>query len=243
MRGGLETYWFRLQTEGEASVLLNGRMTTVVPGDLLLFPPGEAYEISIEAPGAGTRFGASADYFLMASGAWMDSWWQRQPRPRHVRIADDGKILGIWEQLSLESKRLDGGNPVILDALLQALCLSLERAILEAPIQGGAAALMAIKLKHFVEAHATEVFTLEDAAAHVGVSKTRAVHLFKQETGSSIMQNAQQVRLALARRLMENSQLTLEQIAEESGVETYTYLHRIFRERYGVPPGNYRRRE
>ncbi|SDS95192.1 AraC family transcriptional regulator, arabinose operon regulatory protein [Paenibacillaceae bacterium GAS479] len=243
MRGGLETYLFRLQTEGEATVLLDGRMTSVVPGDLLLFPPGEAYEIAIEAPGPSSRFGASADYFLMAGGPWLDRWWQEQPRPRRARIADDGKILGIWQQLSLESRRLDGGSPAILSALLQALCLLLERAISEAPSKGGAAALLAMKLKHFVEAHATTVFTLEKAAVHAGISKTRAVHLFKQETGSSIMQYAQQVRLALALRLMDNSQLTLEQIAEESGFGTYTYLHRVFRERYGISPGSYRRRE
>ncbi|MGN7456723.1 helix-turn-helix domain-containing protein [Paenibacillus pasadenensis] len=243
MRGGLECYLFRLQIEGQASVLLGGRMETVLPGELLLFPPGEAYEIDIVPGGDEPGHGASADYYFMATGSWLDRWWQQEARPRRARIADDGKIQGIWHQLALESRRLDGGSPEILSALLQALCLLLERAIREAPAKGGPGALLAMKLKHFVEAHATRAFTLDEAAAHVGISKTRAVHLFKQETGGSIMQYAQQVRLALALRLMAGSQLTLEQIADEAGFGSYTYFHRVFREKYGVPPGAYRRRE
>jgi len=240
----LDTYLLRLQTEGEARALIGGSMTAVLPGDLLMYRPGDAYDLQIEAPGPDSRYGPSADYYFMATGPWLDEWWRMRERPPRIRIADDGKIDSVWQQLMLERRRLDGGSPAILAALLQALCLLLDRAIAEAPAaKSGATALQALKIKHFVEANATGSFTLDEAAAHAGISKTRAVHLFKQQIGCSIMQYAQQVRLAMALRLMDNSQLTLEQIADESGFGTYTYFHRVFRDRYGLSPGTYRKRE
>ncbi|ASS67322.1 MULTISPECIES: AraC family transcriptional regulator [unclassified Paenibacillus] len=241
----LDTYLLRLQTEGEARALIGGAMAAILPGDLLLYRPGDAYDLQIEAPAADSRYGPSADYYVMATGPWLDEWWRMRERPSRIRIADDGKIDSVWQQLMLERRRLDGGSRAILAALLQALCLLLDRAITEAPAaaKSGATALQALKIKHFVEANATASFTLDEAAAHAGISKTRAVHLFKQQIGCSIMQYAQQVRLAMALRLMDNSQLTLEQIADESGFGTYTYFHRVFRERYGLSPGSYRKRE
>jgi AraC family transcriptional regulator of arabinose operon len=239
-RNGLDTYVIRLQAEGEAEALIEGSYVAVLPGDLMLFQPGELYDLRIgekESP-----LGVSGDYYVMCTGSLVDEWWARQPRPKKTRIAADGKILGVWQQLILEKRRLDGGSAAILEALLLALCLLLDRAIAEAPATASPSALLALKMKSYIEEHAAQPLRLEEVASHVGLSVTRAVHLFKERHRISILQYASQIRLAMALRLMESSQLTLEVIAEECGFGSYTYFHRVFREHYGVAPGQYRSR-
>lgn len=239
-REGLDTYILRLQMEGECEALIEGRMTVIMPGDLLLFPPGEVYELRVgekESP-----LGFSADYYVMCTGTWLDQWWSERERPRKTRIAEDGRLLSVWQQLILEKRRLDGGSPEIVAALLKALCLLLDRAIAEAPATSSASLLLALKMKNYVEEHAASQVRLEEVARHAGISVTRAVHLFKEQFGYSILQYVGQLRLAMALRMMDNSNYTLERIAEETGFGSYTYFHRVFRERYGVSPGVYRRR-
>ncbi|MEK3700661.1 AraC family transcriptional regulator [Paenibacillus sp. FSL R10-2199] len=239
-REGLDTYIIRLQAEGECEALIDGEMVTVMPGDLLLFRPGELYDLRIgekESP-----LGFSADYYVMSTGEWVDEWWNKQVRAKKSRIAEDSKLHSIWQQLILEKRRIDGGSPEILEALFKALCLLLDRAIAEAPASSSSSLLQGLKIKNYVEEHATSSIRLEDVARHAGISVTRAVHLFKEQFGYSVMQYAVQVRLAMALRLMDNSNYTLERIAEETGFGSYTYFHRVFRERYGVAPGVYRRR-
>ncbi|MFF2907261.1 AraC family transcriptional regulator [Paenibacillus sp. NPDC057934] len=240
-RNGLETYIIRLQVEGESEALINGKMVTVLPGDMLLFPPGEVYDLRIGEK--QSPLGHSGDYFVMCTGDWVDYWWNKRERPKKIRIADVGKIHSVWQQLILEQRRLDGGNAEILEALFKALCLLLDRAIEEAPVTSSASLLLALKMKGYIEEHATSVIRLEDVASHAGISPTRAVHLFKAQFGYSVIQYAKQIRLAMALSLMDNSNYTLERIAEECGFGSYTYFHKVFRERYGVSPGVYRRRE
>ncbi|WP_410511735.1 AraC family transcriptional regulator [Paenibacillus sp. BR2-3] len=239
-RDGLDTYIIRLQAEGECEALIEGRMVSVLPGDLLLFRPGDVYDLRIGEK--DSPLGFSADYYVMCTGDWVDGWWNKRKRPNKQRIADDGKLQSIWQQLILEKRRLDGGSTEILEALFKALCLLLDRAIEEAPPTSSAPLLLALKMKSFVEEHASSVIRLEDVARHAGISVTRAVHLFKAQFGYSVMQYAGQIRLAMALQLMDKSNYTLERIAEESGFGSYTYFHRVFRERYGVAPGVYRRR-
>ncbi|WP_438431181.1 AraC family transcriptional regulator [Gorillibacterium sp. sgz500922] len=239
-RSGLDTYVIRLQAEGEAEVLIDGRLVRVLPGDLLLFRPGEVYDLRIgekESP-----LGRSGDYYVMCTGSRVDDWWDRQPRPKKTRIAADGRIQSAWQQLILEKRRLDGGSPAILEALFTALCLLLDRAMAESPVSASPSALLALRMKSYIEEHAAGPLRLEEVAAHAGLSVTRAVHLFKQQQGLSILQYAGQIRLAMALRLMDSTNLTLEVIAEECGFGSYTYFHRVFREHYGVAPGQYRRR-
>ncbi|ULO05602.1 AraC family transcriptional regulator [Paenibacillus sp. 19GGS1-52] len=238
-RNGLDTYIIRLQAEGESEALIEDRMVTILPGDLLLFRPGEIYDLRIgekESP-----LGFSADYYVMCTGDWVDHWWNERERPKKVRIADDGKLQSIWQQLILEKRRLDGGSTDILELLFKALCLLLDRAIEEAPATSSTSLLLALKMKSYIEEHAIAIIRLEEVAKHTGISVTRAVHLFKAQFGYSIMQYAGQIRLAMALRLMDNSNYTLERIAEETGFGSYTYFHRVFRERYGMAPGIYRK--
>lgn len=239
-KNGLEHYIFRLQTEGSCEALIHGKMQPITPGDLLLFRPGNIYDLNI----AGERNGmASGDYYVICSGSWLDQWWGKRDRPIKTKISEFERMQAIWHQLVLERRRLDDNHSPLSVLLLQALCTLMDRAIDEAPTHTSSTAFLAYKMKYYVEEHATTPFKLEDVARHVGLSVSRTVHLFKSHFECSIMQYVQKIRLSMAINLMKSSSITLEQIAEEAGFGSYTYFHRVFREFYGVPPGIYRKGE
>jgi AraC family transcriptional regulator, arabinose operon regulatory protein len=82
-KDGLTYYLFRLQSEGTCRALVDGKYETIIPGDLLIYPPDQPYELNVQ-PRSTTESGAVqpvGDYFLIGSGEWLDSWWKTKGLP------------------------------------------------------------------------------------------------------------------------------------------------------------------
>jgi len=240
-RDGLPMYLFRLQTEGYAHALVDGRMHPIGPGDLLLYQPGELYRLQVsevEHPTKGTVL-ESGDYYLACEGSWVDQWWQRQPRQRLIRMADDDKLLSLWRLLLLEKRRLEAENEELTESLLKSLCLSFDRLDAGSRSEPGKP-FIAARMKRYIEEHATKPLKVEDLAAHIGLSESRTSHLFKEWHGLTVIEYVHEVRLAIAEERIRYSSLTLEHIAESCGFGSYSYFFRVFRRKYGLSPADYR---
>jgi AraC family transcriptional regulator, arabinose operon regulatory protein len=133
-------------------------------------------------------------------------------------------------------------NEELTGYLLRALCLTLERAINET-VPTFNVPYTVIRMLRYIEEHATSPFKIEDVARHAGLSVSRSVHLFKSSVGKTMIEYALEIRLSAAMERMKYTSLTLEQIAEECGVGSYPYFHKVFHKRYGIAPGVYRRME
>lgn len=231
-----EYYLFRLQTEGSCRIRLDGRTERLVPGDLLFLRPGESYQLIVEENEEGKL--GSGDYYAICKGTWIDRWASKEHRSKRAHIQQEESLLSIWKLLVLERRRIDEDNGDLVDVLLQALFLKLERAVGKCgePVKGGAA----YRMKRYIEEHATRTFTVEEVAAVVRLSPSRASKLFKETFGEPIVKYALRVRLAIAHERMQYSGLTLVQIAESCGFGSYPYFYRSFLKRYGVPPSHYK---
>ncbi|MER6463457.1 helix-turn-helix domain-containing protein [Streptomyces sp. NPDC001288] len=82
--------------------------------------------------------------------------------------------------------------------------------------------------------------TVDSLAARVALSPSRFAHLFTRETGVPPMRALREARLRHAARLLESTGLTVGRVAAASGFPSPFHFNRVFRERYGVPPGAYR---
>ncbi len=242
--GGTEMYIFRLQSEGVCTISVEDESREVGPGDLTLLPPGTSYTLKtgVRTVDGVELQGASGDYYVFCEGPWVDAWWGRRERPMTSWIIGDGRLLGIWNQLILEKRGLNGDNPELAEVLLQALCLMIDRALEEMkPSAERKTSYLAVRMKHFIEERALTPLKLEEVARHADLSISRTVHLFKEHYGLSVMQYVTKIRLAMAEELLRVSPMTLEQVAAASGFGTYPYFHRVFRARHGLSPGAYRR--
>ncbi|MBO9605432.1 MAG: helix-turn-helix transcriptional regulator [Paenibacillaceae bacterium] len=238
IREGLPHYLFRLQTEGSASALVDGNMTKIAAGSLLLYRAGEPYELRLQ--GKDENGVDSADYYLFCKGSWIDEWWARTDRPQHTRIDADERIVTLWRQLMFENRRVqEEADQELLGCLLQALCLCLDRAIRDASL-GAGRSFPVQRMKRYIEENAAAMFKIADVARHAGLSVSRAVHLFRESCGTTMMKYALEVRLSMAVERMKHTTMTLDQIADNCGFGSYPYFHRAFKSRYGMAPKAYR---
>ncbi|MFV8827923.1 AraC family transcriptional regulator [Alkalihalobacterium sp. APHAB7] len=232
----LTGYLLRLQTEGYCEAYINQQKFEIKKGDLLLVEPGNFYDLYIE----GNQM--SGDYHLFCEGEWLDEWWKRSVKPTVSRVDLDEKILSLWRNLIIELRRpASVEDNELSQYLLKALLVSLERAVNDiSPTVRRPYAVT--RMMRYIEEHATSGLKVEDAAQFAGLSVSRAVHLFKSSVGKTMIEYVQEIRLSTAINQMKYTSMTLEHIAHNSGFGTYPYFHRVFKKKYGMSPGQYRKK-
>ncbi|WP_405513782.1 helix-turn-helix domain-containing protein [Streptomyces canus] len=82
--------------------------------------------------------------------------------------------------------------------------------------------------------------TVRSLAVEVSLSPSRFAHLFTRQLGRSPMRELREARLNHAARLLESTDLSVERVAAASGFASPFHFNRVFRARYGTPPGAYR---
>src|ERR1700758_2911904 len=85
-------------------------------------------------------------------------------------------------------------------------------------------------------------FPLEAPADRVGMSLRNFVRRFKQATGDSPLIYLQKLRVAAAKRLLENDHRTIQEISDAVGYQDAAFFRKIFQRHTGVSPGGYRER-
>jgi transcriptional regulator GlxA family with amidase domain len=86
-----------------------------------------------------------------------------------------------------------------------------------------------------------EPLTLETLARHAAVSPRTLSRRFVEDTGYTPMQWIMRARIDMARELLERSQRSVEQIADDVGLGTATNLRLHFQRILGTTPTQYRR--
>lgn len=239
---GLDNYLIRLQVEGYAFAWVGKGLELITPGDLLIYKPGDPYELLIQeaSPNKEVAQSGSGDYFIFCRGDWLDNWWQLKPKPQLINISLDETILALWQRVVAEKRRVWDELSEISDYLLRSLCLALDRAIAVQSENPKGSTGLAYRIKYFVEQNATTQFSLNDVAEYMDLSVSRIVHLFKATFGQSIIDYAIHVRLNIACERIQFTRMSLEQIAEASGFHNYSYFSRLFRARYNLSPSEYK---
>ncbi|MBD8069693.1 AraC family transcriptional regulator [Bacillus sp. PS06] len=233
----MKGYLFRLQTEGHCEIIVNGRKLEVKKGHILLVKPGDFYELRVEADQK------SGDYHLFCEGEWVEQWWKRSVKPTLTRINLDEKLLSLWRHIIIEKRRPSSeSNTELSDYLLKALCINLERAVNETTSTVTRPPAVT-QMMRYIEEHATNPLKVEEVADYAGLSVSRAVHLFKDSLGKTIIEYTQEIRLSTAINQMKYTAMTLEHIAENCGFGTYPYFYKVFKKKFGIAPGAYRDQE
>lgn len=233
-------YAFRLQSHGECDARLNGEPLRLKKGDLLMMVPGD--RLAIHKPfNAADASDTSGDYYLLCQGDWIASWFRRLNGRRHLEVPTGESILDLWKLIIRETHRLpDAADGAYLEALLHAFCLSVEHLLHRA--RGGQSEFVVSRMKRYIEDHAFEKLRVAEVAAAASLSESRALHLFREVTGQSVVDYLTDVRLNYALDQMKYTDSTLEEIAENTGFGTYTYFHRVFKRKMGEAPGAYRQK-
>lgn len=93
----------------------------------------------------------------------------------------------------------------------------------------------------FIQLHAFEAFKLKELAAMLGVSAAQLTKRFKAVYDTTPIQYITTIRLKRVKKLLLETNMTLEQISECCGYQSGYYLSRIFKKHVKLTPSQFRK--
>lgn len=256
--------WLFTWTTGGAGLLRQGSARTgAAPGDLVVLGPGVPQHYTV-GPGAGHWAFWWVHCQPRASWtAWLRPY-ETGDRLYAVPSAPDGireRVDAAFRRMLADARWSGEGPPPAPEAAGPggehtevavahgtaarelALC-SLEEAVLltaarSEPRPTGADPRIR-RAEDLIAADPGAPHTVRSLAECVALSPSRFAHLFTEQLGHSPMRALRHARLRHAARLLEATELPVERVATASGFGSPFHFSRVFRQRYGVPPGEYR---
>ena len=98
-----------------------------------------------------------------------------------------------------------------------------------------------VKMMTYIEEHLGEKIELADIAEHVGISRTYASAVFREELGMTISEFILRERMLEAKRMLRDTDLTVASIADRLGFCSQSYFTKNFTGTEGMTPVEYRR--
>ncbi|PUZ20895.1 transcriptional regulator, AraC family with amidase-like domain [Chitinophaga costaii] len=97
------------------------------------------------------------------------------------------------------------------------------------------------KLQHWLSDHLQEPVDVGKIAAHFNMSVRNLTRVLQKQTGMPPAKFIEKLRVEKARKLLENTDLSLERIAEQSGLGNLISMRRVFLRHLMTTPSDYRR--
>jgi AraC family transcriptional regulator, arabinose operon regulatory protein len=253
--------WLFTWTTGGCGVVRQGAAGTLAhPGDLVVLGPGVPQHYAV---GPGAAHWAFWWVHCQPRASW--AAWLRPygigDRVYAVTPAPDGsrdRVDAAFRRMLADARWTGEGTPPPSDgapadgvvavahgtaARELALC-SLEEIVLltaaRAEPHRSDADPRVRRAQDLITADPGAPHTVRSLAERVALSPSRFAHLFTEQVGHSPMRALLHARLLHAARLLEATELPVERVAAASGFGSPFHFSRVFRQRYGMPPGAYR---
>ena len=141
--------------------------------------------------------------------------------------------------VSLKEKKLTKEK---IDTLIFPLCQMLELAYMKNKTENYEKLCLEEKIERYLKSNHTENITVSDIAKHFLCSESHISHIFKKQTGKSIREYINNLRISDAKTLLEYSGLTITEIAFSVGFTDSDYFSNVFKKYVGISPMTYRRK-
>jgi transcriptional regulator GlxA family with amidase domain len=96
------------------------------------------------------------------------------------------------------------------------------------------------ELQRWLPDHLADELGVEALAARAGMSARNFARVFRRETDTTPAAYVEELRVEAARRLLEDTDLTVGAVAARVGLKHAETLHRVFRRALGTTPDRYR---
>jgi AraC-like DNA-binding protein len=100
---------------------------------------------------------------------------------------------------------------------------------------------MWIMISNYMHKHYAEVITRNSIAKYFNISPGYISHLSRQFTHHKFNENLLLIRLKHAKSMLNDTQFSVNEIADECGFSCASYFIKRFKSYYGVTPNNYRK--
>jgi two-component system response regulator YesN len=99
------------------------------------------------------------------------------------------------------------------------------------------------KAKEFIWSNYNQEISLKKMAGAVGINPFYLSHLFRQELGISFLEYLTSVRISIAKKLLQQTNLSVIQICLEVGYQDPSHFAKMFKKKEGIRPTEYRKKQ
>ncbi|MGW0611580.1 helix-turn-helix domain-containing protein [Streptomyces sp. NPDC002788] len=257
---GSASWLFTWTTGGRGRLWQGDAGTSAGPGDLVVLAPGVPHGYAVGPGAPHWRFWWAHCQARPTWAAWL--------RPydtgdgvyvvTSVPAAAHGRVEAAFRRMHADARWTGTGAPpgagapdrqvavahgsaareLALCALEEIVLLTTAGAGPEPPRPGLDARIR--RARELIDADPGAPHTVRSLAEGVALSPSRFAHLFSRQLGQPPMRALREARLRHAAGLLEGTDLPVERVAAASGFASPFHFNRVFRERYGAPPGAYR---
>jgi AraC family transcriptional regulator, arabinose operon regulatory protein len=181
--------------------------------------------------------------WLRLTGRWIERTLRRTAVPLGVPVDITGDALPLryMQMISDELRGSPNQDPDMLEALLHLFWHDLERRVRMRRIPRLDPRLE--RARRFIESHFDRPFNLEDAANQAHLSPSHFCSRFARQFGTPPREYAMRLRLQRSAQLLANQDLAVFEVAQLVGFSDALYFSRLFRERYGLSPRQFRHQQ
>jgi len=191
---------------------------------------------------------------------WVSFDWERNQLPqddagvlfskaatsKRVVARDDGRLEQAWLALRAACSEPNIGAKLqadylsasILIAICQLLCPETDAATDRMLVASETTLIRQAVL--YIRDNLARPLTVLEVSNYVNVSGRHFSRLFSKQMGCTFVKFVNQVRVETAVELLRNTDLSIKQIAEQTGYDDVHYFTRVFTRAAGVPPAKYR---
>lgn len=243
--------------EGHGRFFIGERIYTFKPGDLFVISDRDLHKSQVtDAAGFSALLVMFAPGKIFPGGlpagqSPLDIFYRRAANFSHQLCPDDATIETYRKitSLMLTEYELDGQNSqAALTGLLNWLLTDLARRY--STHTAGTQYIPAGRRQHkkivsdvldYINTHYSQDISLSELAAKLYVNQSYLSREFKKSTGYSLVKFIASKRIREARELLQNTSLSVANIATNVGYNNITHFHFVFKNETGITPKTFRR--
>ncbi len=233
---GMKDWLITYTLSGEGYMMIQGKERRILAGDIAIIKGGTPHQY-------GTRQGQTWNFVWVhfIPSAQKISWMQLPESPTgFIFHAIDNtylqrRIYRIFKRIIYDNRQESPhSNELCLNALNELLLLISKD--IKKPVDARVAEVL-----HILTERMTEPIQIEALASLIGISSSRLSHVFKSETGQSIIETLIRMRLRQAALLLQHSTRNATEIALDVGFQNYNHFANQFKIYYDMNPRQYRK--
>ncbi|MCR8634051.1 AraC family transcriptional regulator [Paenibacillus radicis (ex Xue et al. 2023)] len=249
---------FSYVIEGSGSETINGVKHLMLPGTFTLVMPYQFHEIHSDPGSPLQLFNCNFGIHLYSPAEQLPGidWNSAEANlPSFVQVEDSEeqrRFQSVLEELSAEYSGAEPWRNSLIKAKLTEVLVRFDRLrrSMQPGLQEAAAAHAYVRKKprssvwqviQYIHNHYRDDLTLSGLAERFGFSVPYLSELFKRALGQNFVTFVHDVRIRQACGLLISTEMSVLEIAMETGYGSYNTFARIFRESKGITPAGFRK--
>ena len=228
---GRDDYYLLYLVDGQLSVIVDNKEYTIKKGSAVIFPPKYKYKY----------FGNPPVHYLYAhfTGSYADRFLEECGFDSFPCILENDFKLELQNKFNLMINTYLYNAPLSIQkcaCLLQEILIK----IYEDARDKKEDSPLKISL-NYIHTFFTSKIDIPHLASLENLSNSRYVTVFKNQIGKSPNEYIIDLRLQLAKSLLDNTNMSIRQISENVGYTDQYFFSRLFKRHIGVSPQGYRK--